>query len=327
MDLEVKIDLIKRNAVEVVTEEELRLKLESNANPITYCGYEPSGPLHLGHFVTVTKLIDLEKAGCKVKVLLADLHAKLNLKGDDEFIDNQVRIWKKTMKLLGLKNPEFVVGSSYQLEPEYWKDIMRLAMKTTLNRGLRSMQEVARDIENAQISQMMYPLMQANDIKHLGVEIAQAGLEQRKIHMLAREQLPEIGWPAPICVHTPLVTSLLGPGKKMSSSVVGSNISVVDSEEVIKKSLKKAHCPLKTDEDNPVLQLAKNIIFPRLPKGLTIERKPKFGGPISFTNYSELLEVYQQEGIHPLDVKLAIADELNKIIHPIREEFLKSSDE
>lgn len=326
MDIESKIDLIKQNVVEIVTEEELRRKLESNPNPITYCGYEPSGPLHLGHFVTVTKLIDLEKAGCKVKVLLADLHAKLNLKGDDEFINNQVRIWKKTMKLLGLKNPEFVIGSEYQLEPEYWKDIMKLAMKTTLNRGLRSMQEVARDIENAQISQIMYPLMQTEDIKFLKVEIAQAGLEQRKIHMLAREQLPELGWPAPICVHTPLVTSLLGPGKKMSSSVEGSNISVVDSEDVIKKSLKKAHCPLKTDEDNPVMQIAKNVVFPRLPQGLTIERKPQFGGPITFSNYQELAQIYSEEKIHPLDVKMAIATELNNIVSPIREEFLKLKD-
>ena len=323
MDLEAKIDLIKRNTEEIVTEEELRQKLESNDHPITYCGYEPSGPLHLGHFVTVTKLIDLEQAGCKVKVLLADLHAKLNLKGDDAYIDEQVRIWKKTMKLLGLKNPEFVVGSSYQLEPEYWKDIMRLAMNTTLKRGLRSMQEVARDIENAHISQMMYPLMQANDIKHLGVEIAQAGMEQRKIHMLAREQLPEIGWSAPICVHTPLITSLKGSGSKMSSSIEGSNISVIDSEEVIKRSMKKAHCLEGVVVANPVLELAKSVVFPRLPKGLTIERKPKFGGSITFANYDELAKTFAQKEIHPLDVKLAIAAELNKIIAPIRDEFQK----
>ncbi len=326
MDIESKLDLIKRNVDEIITEEELRQKLETNSNPTTYCGYEPSGPLHLGHFVTVTKLIDLEKAGCKVKVLLADLHAKLNLKGDDEFINEQVRIWKKTMKLLGLKNPEFIVGSSYQLEPEYWKDIMRLAMKTTLSRGLRSMQEVARDIDNAHISQIMYPLMQTNDIKYLGVEIAQAGKEQRKIHMLAREQLPDIGWPAPICVHTPLVTSLLGPGKKMSSSIPGSNISVVDSEETLKSSLKNAFCPQGQEEDNPVLQIAKNIVFPRLTNGLVIERKPKFGGSITFNNYEELATTFKENKIHPLDVKMAIATELNKIITPIREEFLKSKD-
>ena len=326
MDLEAKIELIRRNTEEIVTEDELRQKLETTAHPITYCGYEPSGPLHLGHFVTVTKLIDLEKAGCKVKVLLADLHAKLNLKGDDGFIDGQVKIWKKTMKLLGLKNPEFVVGSSYQLEPEYWKDIMRLAQKITILRGQRSMQEVARDFEHAKISQMMYPLMQANDIKHLGVEIAQAGMEQRKIHMLAREQLPEIGWPVPVCVHTPLITSLLGPGSKMSSSIEGSNISVVDSAEVIKKSMKKAHCIEGEVADNPVLQIAKNVIFPRLTDGLTIERKPKFGGSISFANYQELADTFVQKEIHPLDVKLAVADELNKIITPIREEFLKITD-
>ena len=112
----------------------------------------------------------------------------------------------------------------------------------------------------------------------------------------------------------------------MSSSVPGSNISVTDSEEVIKSSMKKAHCPEGVEEDNPVLQIAKNIIFPRLPSGLTIERKLKFGGPISFATYQDLADTFVQKKIHPLDVKMALANELNKIITPIRDEFLKSTD-
>jgi tyrosyl-tRNA synthetase len=326
LDLKSKIDLIKRNTVEIITENELKELLESKQNPITYCGYEPSGPLHLGHFVTITKLRDLEDAGFKVKILLADLHAKLNLKGDDSYINEQVKTWKKTVRILGLKNPEIVIGSDYQLEAEYWNDIMRLATNTTLNRGLRSMQEVARDLENAKISQLMYPLMQANDIKYLEVDVAQSGIEQRKIHMLAREQLPDIGWKAPVCVHTPLLNSLSGPGTKMSSSVEGSNISVVESEQVIKSRMKKAYCPQGETENNPVLEIAKLIVFPRLSgDGLKIIRKPKFGGDIIFKTYNELELSFKDGNIHPLDMKFAIASELNKIIDPIRKEFEKIS--
>jgi tyrosyl-tRNA synthetase len=320
MDIDEKLDIISKNTSEIVTIDELKSVLENITDPVTYCGYEPSGPLHLGHFITVTKLIDLEKAGCKVKILLADLHALLNLKGNEDYIAKQVDTWKKTMKLLGLKNPEFVVGSSFQLDGEYWKDIMRMATQTTMKRGLRSMQEVARDIENAKISQIIYPLMQTLDIKFLGINVAQAGLEQRKIHMLAREQLPTIDWMAPVCVHTPLLTSLLGSGDKMSSSIEGSNISVIDNDKEIAKKIKKAYCPEGVLVSNPILEISKLIVFPRI-KTLEINRKPKFGGNISFSSYNELEKTFVKKEIHPLDLKTAVSMELSRLIDPIRAEF------
>src|SRR3989344_6491658 len=162
-----------------------------------------------------------------------------------------------------------------------------MSLKTTINRGLRSMQEIARDIENATISQMLYPLMQVEDIKTLGVDVAQGGMEQRKIHMLAREMLPELGFKAPIAIHTPLITSLKGPGSKMSKSVLGSGISVIDSDDEIKNNIKGAYCPEKVAEDNPILQIAQLIIFPRV-KQFKVERPQKFGGNVAFKNYAEL---------------------------------------
>ena len=172
MDISSKIDLIKRNTVEILTEEELKKLLKEKKKPIVYCGYEPSGPLHLGHFVTITKLMDFEKAGFKVKVLLADIHTFLNRKGSEEEIKKEVENWKKTIKAIGL-NAEVVLGSSFQFNKEYQMDVMRLAQTSTINRGLRSMQEIARDIENATISQLWYPLMQVADIKYLKADVAE----------------------------------------------------------------------------------------------------------------------------------------------------------
>ena len=76
-----RLQLIKRNVTEIVTEAELVSLLKKKKEPIVYCGYEPNGPMHLGHFVTITKLMDLEKAGFKIIILLADVHALLNRKG------------------------------------------------------------------------------------------------------------------------------------------------------------------------------------------------------------------------------------------------------
>ena len=94
-----KLELIKRNTEEIVTEAELKAILKKK-KPVCYCGYEPSGALHIGHLSTLVKLIDMQKAGFKVIVLLADIHALVNRKGSPEFIAKQVNIWKKAIKKL-----------------------------------------------------------------------------------------------------------------------------------------------------------------------------------------------------------------------------------
>jgi tyrosyl-tRNA synthetase len=318
MDIESRMKIIKGNVEEIVTEEELRKLLAEKESPCVYCGYEPSGPMHLGHFVTITKLMDFDKAGFKVKVLLADVHAFLNRKGTEEDIKREVENWRRTIKAIGL-NAEVVLGSSFQFKEEYQLDVMRLAQESTINRGLRSMQEIARDFEHATISQLWYPLMQVADIKHLGVDVAEGGLEQRKVHMIGKDVMSTLKHPF-VAFHTPLITSLKGPGEKMSKSIKGSGISVTDSYDEIKSTVKGAYCPEKVKEENPILQIARLIIFPRF-DSFKIERPEKFGGNVEFKNYSELEESYVGGKIHPLDLKNAVTEYLEKIIAPIRENW------
>lgn len=321
MDINDRLKLITRNTVEIVTDEELRELLLKKKRPVVYCGYEPNGPMHLGHFVTITKLMDFAKAGFKVKVLLADVHAYLNRKGSEKDIEKDVALWRKTIKAIGL-NAEVVLGGDFQFKKEYQLDIMRLAQAATINRGLRSMQEIARDIEHATISQLLYPIMQAADIKHLKVDVAQGGMEQRKVHMVGRDLHDVMNYNF-VAVHTPLITSLKGPGEKMSKSIPGSGISVTDSFEEIKKTLEKAYCPAKVAVENPVLEITKLIIFPRLKDGFKIERSDEFGGDILVKNYEELEEMYKKGKIHPADLKFTVALYLDDIIDPIRKNFEK----
>lgn len=312
-----KIDLIKKNVEEIVTEDELNIVLKKK-NPTVYCGYEPNGPMHLGHFVTIRKLMDLEKVGFKVKILLADLHAFLNRKGTEAEIKKEVENWKKTIKAIGL-NAEIILGSSFQFNKEYQIDIMKLSQASTINRGLRSMQEIARDVEHATISQLWYPLMQVADIKHLKVDVALGGLEQRKVHMIGKDMEKELNYKF-VALHTPLITSLKGPGEKMSKSIPGSGISVIDSKEEIEKTIKNAYCPVKEIKDNPILQIIKLIIFPSL-NSFEIKRPEKFGGNLKIKDYFELEKLYGEGKIHPLDLKQATIIYLEKIISPIREKW------
>src|SRR3989338_11573592 len=113
MDLEQRLELVKRNTVEVIEEAEVRKLLEAKKQSAVYCGYETSGEIHLGHLVTLTKLLDLEKAGFHVKILLADWHAWVNKKGSWDELKKYTEMNKKAMSKLGFKDPEFVVGTSF----------------------------------------------------------------------------------------------------------------------------------------------------------------------------------------------------------------------
>ncbi len=322
MDVEERKQLITQNTAEVIGEEKLDEVLQQK-DLIAYCGYEPSGEIHMGHVVTVTKLIDLEKAGVHVKILLADWHAWLNKKGDWNFVNEQVALWKKGFTALGLKNPEIVLGSDFQRSMNYVDDLLKLTQAVTLNRALRSMQQVARDIEHAHVSQVVYPLMQILDIKHLNVDIVQSGIEQRKIHMLGQEVFEDVlHYKKPVFVHTPLIPSLAGPDAgKMSSSDKTSFISIRDTKDDIKKKLNKAYCPQGDIKENPILMITQLVIFPRLEgKAFVINRPEKFGGKLTFKTYSELETAYS-EGLHPLDFKMAVADYLADIFTPVRTAF------
>jgi tyrosyl-tRNA synthetase len=163
--------------------------------------------------------------------------------------------------------------------------------------------------------------MQIADIKYLGADIAQGGLEQRKIHMMGRELIPILKHNF-ICVHTPLITSLKGPGQKMSKSIPGSGISVTDSYEEIKKTVNGSYCLEGDISDNPVLQITKLIIFPKLSK-VDVKRPEKFGGNVSYDSYEKLEKDFAEKKLHPMDLKNTVIECLEQIIKPIRDGWKK----
>jgi len=316
MDIEKRFELVKRNTVEVVNEKKIK---EFMKKGVVYCGYECSGEIHLGHLVTIIKLLDLQKAGIKVKVLLADWHTWLNQKGDWDFVNKQLKQWEKGMKAVGLK-ADFVKGTSYQQKPDYVEDVLRMSLKITINRGVRAMQQVARDIENAKISQVIYPLMQIEDVKSLGVNFVVAGTDQRKIYMLGIDVGKEVKIPEAVYLYTPIIPSLKGPGAKMSSSIEGSFISIRDKKANIVKKINKAYCKVGDVENNSVLSIAKLIIFPMFDK-LKVERDKKYGGDIKFKEYKGLEKAFEAGTLHASDLKNSVAHYLNKIIEPIRKNW------
>ncbi|MCQ2972733.1 MAG: tyrosine--tRNA ligase [archaeon] len=315
MNIEEKIQMIEEGTLEVIDTEELKEVLAKD-EPIAYTGYEPSGKIHLGHAVTVEKLKTLQKLGFKIKILLADYHAYLNGKGTIEEIAETADYNMRCFKALGLdETTEFVLGSSFQLEPEYTTKVYKLATLTTLKRAKRSMNQVSRHDDNPKVASVIYPIMQTVDMAALNVDIALGGMEQRKIQMLARENLERIGESVPVCIHTPLLHGLDGDAKMSSSK--GNFIAVDDSVEDITKKIKKSYCPQGEIEDNPMIEIALTFVFSNQEK-LLIKRPEKFGGDVELTK-EELLENFANGELHPMDLKTGIKDFLIDYLAPVRE--------
>ncbi|MBK5191427.1 MAG: tyrosine--tRNA ligase, partial [Methanosarcinales archaeon] len=256
--------------------------------------------------------------GFHVIVLLADMHAYLNEKGSFEQIRETADYNKRCFAASGLsEETEFIYGSSYQMDEEYMMNVLRLATITTEKRARRSMDEVSRSTEDRKVSQAIYPLMQAVDIAYLNIDIAVGGIDQRKIHMLARDNLPKLGFKAPICIHTPLLIGL--DGDKMSSSL-RNYIAVDEPEESVEQKLMGAFCPPKIAEGNPILQIFKHAIFPSPEQSgeVTIERSEKYGGNVSYESYEKLELDYVEGKVHPSDLKINAVRSLNEVLEPIR---------
>lgn len=304
---------------EVVTETELR-KLLGKEKLTVYCGYEPSGKIHFGHALSVKKLMDFQKLGSRVIVLLADLHAYLNDKGTLEEIRRVAEYNKHCFIALGLdpRHTEFLLGSNFQLKPEFMMDVLRMATSTTLLRAHRSMAEIARHLKDPDVAQVLYPLMQAVDIAHLKVDVAIGGIDQRKVHMVAREKLPALGYQKPVCVHMPLLHGLDG-ATKMSSSK-GNFIAVDDEPSVVREKVTKAFCPPKQTKDNPIIEYVEHVVLPALGK-LEIIRQAKYGGLLEVEDAEELRKLYASGKLHPTDLKAAVAEALVRVFEPVRQYF------
>ena len=347
MDVERKIELVRRRpAAEVITEEELRALFETNAHPKHYIGFEISGMVHLGTgLVSALKINDLIEAGVRPTIFLADYHAWLNgkLGGDLEKIQKVAKgYFKHAFISLGLDEARVgYILASESYDDDYWKNVLGVAKDTTLKRMLRCTTIMGRkESEANDAASILYPAMQTADIFKLDVDIAHAGMDQRKVHVLAREMADKWKRKKPIALHARLLMGLQGPQKmgmdesakadveissKMSKSKPESCIYIHDSEEEIKKKIGKAHCPPKVVEENPIVEICEYILMRDENARMKIEREKKYGGDVEF-NLSELKMEYASGSLHPMDLKNAVARELAKVLTPSREYFAKHSE-
>jgi tyrosyl-tRNA synthetase len=331
MDVTQKVELVARPPTEeIVTKEELINLFETNSKPKHYIGLEISGFLHLGSLIsTGFKINDFIKAGVQCNVFLADWHTMINEKlgGSWETIAKVSKYYEKAFRLV-CPGVEIIKGTElYRSHKEYWEDFIQFTKHMSLARTMRTLTIMGRSEseEKIDLSKLLYPPMQAVDIHTIDVDIAHAGMDQRKIHMLVREIFPKMKWKVPVAVHHSLLPSLSEPisetemGTKMSKSKPTSGIFIHDSNDEIHSKIKKGWCEAG-NLNSPILQIAKHIIFHEFSE-VTIERPEKFGGNITYANYDQLEADFGAAKLHPSDLKQMVANNLVKIISPIRDKL------
>ena len=340
MDVEERLALVLRDVEEVITVEELRRVLETGG--VGYLGFEPSGVFHIGWFVWALKFKDLVDAGIKMKLLAATWHAWVNdkLGGDMRKIHAAAKHVALVLNALGLEGRyELVYAEDLVKDSDYWATLLKVAKSVTLARVKRALTIMGRRADEAEsdFSKLIYPLMQVTDIIYMDLDVALGGMDQRRAHVLQREVAEKLGAKKVVAIHTPLIPSLKGPGRmdfggmakdevlaevKMSKSKPETAIFVIDSDDEIRAKIRKAYCPARVVENNPVLAIAKHIIFRGSKKEFTVRRPQKYGGDITYTKYEELERDFVEGKLHPLDLKKAVAEYLIKMIRPIRERIL-----
>ncbi len=336
MDAAQKIELVLRPPTEeIVTKEEITTLFETNSKPRHYIGLELSGFLHLGSLIsTGFKINDFLKAGIQCNVFLADWHTLINdkLGGNWETISKVSNYYEKAFKTV-CPGVQIIRGTNlYDSKKEYWKDFVQFTKHMSLARTMRTLTIMGRseNEEKIDLSKLLYPPMQAVDIHAIDVDIAHAGMDQRKIHMLVREIFPKMKWKVPVAVHHSLLPGLTEPvssddtGTKMSKSKPGSGIFIHDSDEEISSKIKKGWCE-QGNTNNPILQMAKHIVFHEFSE-ISVERPEKFGGNATYTSYSELESAFSGGKIHPSDLKQMVSSYMVKIIAPIRDKLVMDDD-
>ncbi|RLF53940.1 MAG: tyrosine--tRNA ligase [Thermoplasmata archaeon] len=319
------------NTVEVVTEEELIEVMEMERKR-AYIGFEPSGFAHLGWKICANKIRDFLDCGFDFIILLADWHAYINdkLDGDMEKIRICGRYMEDCFEAMGIsKNKvKFVYASDYISDSKYWELVLKIAKANSIARVKRAMDIMGRKEEEAEkdLSKLFYPVMQVADIFYLDVDVAYGGIDQRHAHMLARDTAKKLRMKKPVALHTPLLPSLQARGRmdpidmKMSKSKPESMISIHDSEEEVERKIRKAYCPEREVENNPILDIWRYLIFQEF-KEVKVERPRRFGGDITLKSFKELEEIFSKGDLHPLDLKNTTSKYINEILRPIRKYF------
>lgn len=232
-DVDRQMEVIKRGAVDLVNEEELRNKLtcsiRENKPLRVKLGLDPTAPdLHLGHTVVLQKLKQFQELGHIVIFLIGDFTGMI---GDptgrietrpaltkEELLINAETYKKQVFKILDPKTTEVRFNSEW-FEAMNAADMIRLCAQYTMARMMEREDFRNRYQNNLPISihEFLYPLVQGYDSVALQVDVELGGHDQIFNLFVGRVIQRAYGQESQVLVTVPLLEGTDGVNKMSKS--------------------------------------------------------------------------------------------------------------
>lgn len=250
--VEEQMELLRRGAVDLVDEAQLRAKLEKSRKtgvPLTVkVGFDPSSPdLHFGHTVLLRKMRHFQQLGHRVIFLIGDFTARI---GDptgkkttrpqlteEEVMANARTYQQQVFRVLD-EEKTVVDFNNRWLGQLGSHGMIRLAGRYTLARMMEREDFRTRFHEGKPIHlhELLYPLAQAYDSVHLEADVELGGHDQIFNLLVGRDLMKEEGLEPQVVLTVPLLVGTDGT-EKMSKSL-GNAIALEDpAKEVYGKTM------------------------------------------------------------------------------------------
>lgn len=240
---EKQLEIIKRGAVEVISEKELLQKVEKSIKdkrPLKIkAGFDPTAPdIHVGHTVLLEKMRQFQELGHEIIFLIGDFTGMI---GDptgrsetrkplttEDVLKNAETYKKQVFKILEPGKTKVVFNSDW-LSKMSVMDIVKLGSMQTVARMLER-EDFKKRFENQQditILEFYYPLFQGYDSVALKADVELGGTDQKFNILMGRTLQRKFGVEEQVVVLMPLLEGLDGVNK-MSKSL-GNYIGITES--------------------------------------------------------------------------------------------------
>jgi tyrosyl-tRNA synthetase len=228
-----QMDAIRRDALEIIPEEDLARKVErsvGSGEPLRVKqGFDPTRPdLHIGHAVSMRKLHTFQELGHDVIFVVGDYTARV---GDpsgrsetrprltpEEIAANAETYAQQVSRILDVSKVRIEYNSSW-LGPLDLAKLLELTATYTVARMLERDDFAKRYAQQKPISilEFMYPLMQAYDSVALNADVELGGTDQKFNLLVGRTVQERYGQEPQVCLIMPLLRGTDGE-LKMSKS-------------------------------------------------------------------------------------------------------------
>jgi tyrosyl-tRNA synthetase len=310
LNLKDQLEVIKKDTVDFITEEEFLDKLNRKKQLKVKLGVDPSRPdLHLGHAVVLRKLRQFQKFGHIVYLIIGDFTARIGdpsgrsktrpLLSEEEVKENSKTYVEQAFKILD-PNKTVIKFNSEWLSKLTFEDIINLTSRYTVARMLERDDFNKRLTENEpiSISEFLYPIAQAYDSIVIEADVETGGTDQLFNLLVGRKLQEEFGQEPQIVLTMPLIEGTDG-NLKMSKSY-NNYIAFNDTPD---------------DIFGKIMSIPDHLIIKYMTYLTDIP-------PDKIKDYEDKMK---NDKINPRDVKMVLAEEIVKMLYN-KEEAQKAKD-